>query len=261
MEENNRFSNEQLENTEKIENAEIEEIEVAEEKSLQKNWAKEMYEWISSVAAAVVLALIINQFFFALVQVDGQSMEPTLSHGERLVVRKVLYTPEQGDIVILKSEAIQKFIVKRVIALPGQTIDFDENKNVLVDGVLLEEPYIMDKQVSSGNMYQYPLTVPKKGEIANLEFIIAEARIKLANDTMKITTDENGNLEIFGSELVEDGVFTEGETVYKQDCYFVLGDNRNHSSDSRSLGLIPENEVVGKSSLRVFPFSQIGLID
>ena len=188
-------------------------------------------------------------------------MEPTLSHGERLVVRKVLYTPDQGDIVILKSEAIQKFIVKRVIALPGQTIDFDENKNVLVDEILLDEPYIMDKQISSGNMYQYPLVVPKKGERANLELIIAEAMIKSASDTMTITTDENGNLKISGSELVEDGIFTEGETVYKQDCYFVLGDNRNHSSDSRSLGLIPESEVVGKSSLRVFPFSRIGFTD
>lgn len=224
-------------------------------------WAKELYEWTSSIAVAVVLALIINQFLFALVQVDGRSMEPTLFHGERLVVRKAFYTPEQQDVVILKSEAIQKYIVKRVIALPGQTLDFDEEQNVVVDGVTLDEPYIMEKQFSYGNLYTYPLTVPKKGEVASLAYIMAEASLKAGNGTMTLDTKADGSVEIHGSELVEDGVFEEGKTTYKQNCYFVMGDNRNHSSDSRTLGLIPESEVVGKSSIRLFPFSKIGKID
>lgn len=228
---------------------------------VRHGWAKELYEWTSSIAIAVVLALIINQFCFALVQVDGQSMEPTLYHNERLVVRKAFYTPEQKDIVILKSEAIQKYIVKRVIALPGQTVDFDDNMNVVVDGVVLEEPYIKEKQISSGNLYSYPLTVPKKGAPANLDFLMAEANLKIGKGTMTLNTNPDGSIEIQGSELVEDGIFEEGKTTYKQDCYFVMGDNRNHSSDSRTLGLIPASEVVGKSTLRLFPFSKIGKIE
>ncbi len=227
---------------------------------VRHGWAKELYEWTSSIAIAVVLALLINQFLFALVQVEGQSMEPTLYHGERLVVRKAFYTPEQKDIVILKSEAIQKYIVKRVIALPGQTVEFDSEKNVTVDGVTLEEPYIKDKQTSFGSLYEYPLTVPKKGEIADLSYLMAEANLKAGKGTMTFDMQTDGKIEVRGSELVEDGLFEEGKTTYKQNCYFVMGDNRNRSSDSRTLGLIPESEVVGKSSLRLFPFSKIGKV-
>ena len=175
-----------------------------EEKEI-KSFLKEMYEWVSSIAIAVVLALVINQFLFAMVQVDGQSMEPTLYHGERLIVRKILYTPEKNDVVIIKSGVLQKFIVKRVVALPGQVVDFDENMNLVVDGVVQNESFINEKQLSSGVM-SYPLTVP------------------------------------------------EGH-------YFVLGDNRNHSTDSRSIGLIPEKEIVGESFFRLLPFSKIGKIE
>lgn len=276
MIENNRPSEKDLENAEKINNEEeidslsydfaseseeTEFLDLGGETEPKHSFAKEVYEWISSIAIAVVLALLINHFVFALVQVDGQSMEPTLYHNERLIVRKLLYTPEQKDIVILKSEAIQKYIVKRVIALPGQTVEFDEARNVLVDGIKLDEPYIKDKQISSGNLYNYPLVVPKKGEIANLDFIMTEARLKAGNGTMTLAINEDGNYEINGSELVDDGVFVSGKTTYKQDCYFVMGDNRNHSSDSRTLGLIPKSEVVGKSSVRLFPFSKFGTVE
>lgn len=236
-------------------------LETMGQAEVRHGWAKELYEWTSSIAIAVVLALIINQFLFALVQVDGQSMEPTLYHNERLVVRKAFYTPKQKDIVILKSEAIQKYIVKRVIALPGQTVDFDENLNAVVDGVTLDEQYIKEKQVSVGNLYAYPMTVPKKGELARLDYLLAEANLKVGKGTMTFDVKPDGTVEIKGSELVEDGVFEEGKTTYKQNCYFVMGDNRNHSSDSRTLGLIPESEVVGKSSIRLFPFSKIGKIN
>lgn len=234
-------------------------LEEEGQKKVRQNWAKEIYEWISSIAFAVVLALIINQFFFSLVQVNGQSMEPTLYHNERLIVRKIAYTPEQKDIVIVKSETIQKFIVKRVIALPGQVVDFDENMNVVVDGVTLDEPYINEKQISYGHLYSYPLTVPKKGDVADFLFLLIESQLKAVNGTMTLEAKPDGTFEVRGSELVEDGIFINGETKYKQDCYFVLGDNRNYSSDSRTLGLIPESEIVGKSIFRLFPFSQLGI--
>ena len=72
----------------------------------KKNFYKEMYEWISSIAIAIVLAFIINTFLFSLVQVDGQSMVPTLQHGERLLVRKLLYTPQNSDVVIVKTDVL-----------------------------------------------------------------------------------------------------------------------------------------------------------
>ncbi len=263
MDENNRIPMDEFsKETEEIEHRQADE-NTQEEPDGKSGYsrAREIYEWISSIAIAVVLALVINQFFFALVQVDGQSMEPTLYHNERLVVRKILYTPKQKDIVIVKSQALQKYIVKRVIALPGQTVTFDDDRNMVVDGVVLDEPYIKEKQVSFGNLYTYPVVVPQKGEIAKFPYLMAEMQLKSGRSDMKLIMQDDGTIIVRGSELVEDGVFVEGQTTYKQDCYFVMGDNRNHSSDSRSLGLIPESEVVGKSTLRLFPFAKIGFVE
>lgn len=259
IEENNRNSEpkepEIIE--ENVLEAQTENTEPAAEK---RSALKEIYEWISSVAVALVLAVVINQFFFALVQVDGQSMEPTLQHNDRLVVSKFLYEPKQKDVVIVKSETIQKFIVKRVLALPGQTVAFDAEMRTVVDGKPVEESYIAELPISSGNLYAYPLTVPKKGEKATLHLLIVESSLRATQGTMSLEILADGTANVKGSNLVEDGKFIEGETTYKQDCYFVLGDNRNHSSDSRTLGLIPEDEIIGEAVLRVFPFSNIGKI-
>lgn len=269
MEENNRiFENE---NTENI-NEEIDELSYDEtsfedisteirEDYKKKGWARELYEWVSSIAIAVVLALVVNTFFISLVQVDGHSMVPTLQHEERLVVRKIAYEPQTQDIVIIKSGVLQKYIVKRVIALPGEEISFDNQLNVTINGERIEEPYIAALQVSTGGLYRYPLTVPKKGEVADLNLITAEMQLGLSTNGVQITNGEDGTLYIEGSRLVDDGKFIEGETTYKQDCYFVMGDNRNGSSDSRTLGLIPDEEIIGEAIFRFMPFDKIGTIE
>lgn len=263
-EENKIFDNENTETNESLsyDNADFSEVsdEVLAD-SNRKNWAKELYEWVSSIAVAVVLAFVINTFFFALVQVDGASMVPTLHHGERLIVRKIAYEPENKDIVIIKSGVLQKYIVKRVIALPGETVDFDNEMNVLVNGETISETYIAERQLSMGGLYTYPLTVPKKGEVADIELILAEMQLNMMGNNVNVYKNENNELCVMGSSLVEDGVFVEGETLYKQDCYFVLGDNRNASSDSRTLGLIPEKEIVGEAIFRFSPISEFGKIE
>ena len=264
MEENKFFDQE---NTENI-NEEIDELSFdyadVENSSLEietptKLWAKELYEWISSIAMAVVLALVVNTFFFSLVQVDGQSMVPTLNHGERLIVRKIAYEPEKQDVVIIKSGVLEKYIVKRVIALPGEEISFDSGLNVLINGEKIDEPYIAALQVSTGGLYSFPMTVPKRGQVASLDLVIAEMQLNFGTQTVEITQGNDG-LYVKGSSLVEDGKFVEGKTVYKQDCYFVMGDNRNGSSDSRTLGLIPDEEIKGKAVFRFLPLDKIGTI-
>lgn len=178
--------------------------DAAVETTSKINWLKELYEWTQAIAVAVVLALLINQFLFSIVQVEGSSMVPTLHDKERLIVTKLLYKPKPRDIVIVKSGVLKKYIVKRVIALPGQTIDIRPNTGeVYVDGELLDEPYIKEKLVSSGGKYTYPFTVP-------------------------------------------------------ENSVFVMGDNRNNSQDSRSIGVIPYSEVVGKASFRIMPFNKFG---
>ncbi|MBQ3554189.1 MAG: signal peptidase I [Clostridia bacterium] len=181
-------------------------LEPVLEEKRKNGWLRELYEWTQAIAVALVVALIINQFFFAIVQVEGDSMLPTLHDDERLVISKFMYTPQNDDIVIVKSEALGKHIVKRVIATPGQEINIvAATGDVYVDGKLLDEPYIKEKIIASrvGTKYNYPLIVP-------------------------------------------------------EDTVFVLGDNRNNSQDSRSLGVIPYSEIVGKATLRILPFDKFG---
>ena len=134
-----------------------------DEKKISKGFLKELYEWTQAIAIAVVLALLINQFVFSIVEVQGASMEPTLNQSERLFVFKSFYKPKNKDIIIVKSEQLNKYIVKRVIAVGGQTIDINkETGEVFVDGKLQNEPYINEgTNYFVGNADKYPLTVPE----------------------------------------------------------------------------------------------------
>ena len=230
---------------------------IIEQEPDKKNILKEIYEWISSIAMAVFIAFVINTFLFSLVQVDGSSMVPTLHHAERLIVRKIAYTPKSGDVVIVKSEPLKKFIVKRVVAVPYQEVGFDAQLNLTVGKKVVSEPYIESKQLTAGYLYNYPITVPKKGEIADLGIIFAE-QVNRPNEIS--IQQKDGKIYVSGSSFVEDGEFLVGITTYTQDGYFVLGDNRNNSADSRFFGVVPEDEIVGKAIFRFFPFDVIGKI-
>lgn len=173
----------------------LKDIEELEEKPKKKTWLSEVYEWTQAICLAVVLALVINQFLFSIVQVEGHSMDPTLGHKQRLIVSKLFYKPKNEDIVIIKSSALGKYIVKRVIALPGQTIDIDvKTGEVTVDGKVLDEPYIKEKLRSDGGRYNYPFTVSE-----NCVFVMGDNR----NNSQ----DSRAIGEIPYSELVGKAVF------------------------------------------------------
>lgn len=203
----------------------------------KKSIGREIFEWAYTIVIAIVIAFLIKTFIFDLVRVDGSSMYPTLVHNDRLIVTKLGYEPKAGDIIILDStytkrqeyferyeetsgeklgkidRAIQyfslpeslksRYYVKRVIALPGQTVDLQGGK-VYVDGVELEENYGYTQSIDMS--VEYPVTV------------------------------EEGKV-------------------------FVMGDNREHSKDSRSsdLGQVPFEAVLGKSQVRIWPFNKICL--
>ena len=189
--------------------------------------AREIWEWVYTLAIAIVIAMLIKGFIFDIVRVDGSSMFPTLVDNDRLIVTKLGYTPKQGDIIILDSEyknreelssfekffaqssmpsnLKKKYYVKRIIAMPGQTIDLVDGK-VYVDGEMLDEPYYDGLTTSIDPTVEYPITVD-------------------------------------------------------DDCVFVMGDNRTRSKDSRSseLGQVPFKAILGKSQVRIWPLSDIGL--
>ncbi len=121
---------------------------MAQETKEQKNKRieKEVAEWVFSIVIAVALALLIHNFVFQIIRVDGPSMEPTLYTDERMLVTKFTYyfdSPQRGDIVVTKFPEDRRNFVKRIIGLPGETISISDGK-LYIDGVVLDEPYIKE---------------------------------------------------------------------------------------------------------------------
>lgn len=221
---------------EKNENISAETAEITETK--KRSVGREIWEWVYTLAIAIAIAMLIKGFIFDIVRVDGASMFPTLVNNDRLIVTKIGYSPKQGDIIILDSnyrereayydrlavskdkeklsgvdklftykdlplDLKKKYYVKRIIAMPGQTVDLVDGK-VFVDGSPLDEPYYSGETASIDPTVEYPVTV-------------------------------------------------------EDNCVFVMGDNRNHSKDSRSseLGQVPYEAILGKSQIRVWPLTEM----
>ena len=180
------------------------------EETKQNTWKSDLYFWLQALVMVLAVMILIFTFVGRIIVVDGISMEPTLYHGDLLLLQSVGYTPKQGDVVVLTKEFEDADgpIVKRVIATGGQhvVIDYDAG-TVTVDGQVLDEPYI--KEV----MMQPP------------------------------------------EESITDILVPEGSI-------FVMGDNRNHSSDSRNvtLGAVDERYVLGQALWVFFPFRDFGAI-
>jgi len=154
------------------------------------------------VVREIVETALLTAIIFLLVnaatgrfKIDGSSMEPNLHNDEYVIVDKVTYLfgkPQRGDVVVFYLEGQPKDYIKRVIGLPGETIEVS-NGTVLVDGRPLDEPYLTPSNVT------YP------------------------------------------------------QRQLGEDEYFVLGDNRGNSSDSRSFGPIHLSNVVGRAWIVYWP--------
>ena len=123
----------------------------------------ELFEWLQMVMLCVLGAVVAFNLVVRLSVVDGQSMDPTLEHGELMLVWSLGYSPKQGDVVILNKTTAdfldEQAIVKRVIALEGQTVDIDYGAGVVfVDGEALEEDYIYTPTYLSEGM-EFPLVI------------------------------------------------------------------------------------------------------
>ena len=103
----------------------------------------ETFDWIQSLVVSLLICVLLFTFVLRVINVSGTSMLDTLHDGDRILISNLFYTPRQGYVVVLQKESFSSEpIVKRIIALEGQTvnIDFDEGV-VYVDGVALDEPY------------------------------------------------------------------------------------------------------------------------
>ena len=129
----------------------------------KKSFYLTIYDFVSIIMTSFIVVAIVFSFVFRVVGVDGESMTNTLQHGDMLLtVNKAEYV--QGDIVVITQETyFQKPLIKRVIAVGGQTVDIDyATSTVYVDGVALDEPYVRESyMIKKGEYREFPYQVPE----------------------------------------------------------------------------------------------------
>lgn len=157
---------------------------------------KKIKEFLPYVLILVVVVLI-KLFVFGTVRVNGNSMYPTLKNNDIMILNKISYyfkNIERFDIVVVKYE--EHYIIKRVIGLPGEVVEYKDNK-LYIDGRKIKDRY------------------------------------------------NSVNQEDFITQLGKNE-------------YFVMGDNRGDSLDSRIIGSIDKKDIMGNSEFMIFPFSRFG---
>jgi len=170
--------------------------------------------FVGEILSTLVFIVVVTVLFDLVIPrslVDGQSMEPTFQHDDRLMISRVNYLfddPKRGDIVVFNAVVPRDaekgiMLIKRVIGIPGDTVEI-RDQQVYLNDQFLDEHYILE----------------------------ACSQIKCY-----------------------DGYWELGEAEY-----FVMGDNRNHSNDSRSFDAVPYDHIVGQVVFRYWPPTTIGFI-
>lgn len=161
-----------------------------------KKWLKENLLF----TILLLIIIIIRIFFYSPIRVNGSSMYPTLQDKEFMILNKIGLQKgiNRFDIVVVESNG--KYIIKRVIGLPGESVMYSDNK-LYINGKAIEDNY-------------------SKSETENFENVIL-----------------------------------------KDNEYFVMGDNREVSKDSRVIGPVNVKNIKGKTNLVIFPFNKIGFVE
>lgn len=176
----------------------------------KRSAARETVNFLLYILIVFLLTYLVIHYVGQRTQVSGTSMEYTLSDGDNLIVDKISYRfhkPERFDIIVFPFRYEEDtYYIKRIIGLPGETVQIDEEGTILIDGEALEESYGREVMLDAGQ----------------------------------------------AAEPIELG----------EDEYFVLGDNRNASSDSRDprVGVVYGKDIIGRAWLRIYPFDSIGFI-
>lgn len=174
-----------------------------------RSYVHELLSLLMYIAIVLVLAFVVIHFIGQRTQVSGPSMIPALEDKDNLIVDKLSYRfkdPTRFDIIVFPYYYEEEtYYIKRIIGLPGETVQID-NGTIYINGEALEENYGKEEMQYSG---------------------IADAPIVLGDDE-----------------------------------YFVMGDNRNESKDSRdpSVGNIKRSDIIGRAWVRIWPFSKFGVL-
>lgn len=175
-----------------------------------KKVLKEILSTSLYILGVLCITYLVIHFVGQRTQVQGSSMEPKLSSEDNLIVDKISYRfhdPERFDIIVFPFQYEDNtFYIKRIIGLPGESVQIDAEGNILIDGEILEENY--------------------------------------------------------GKEVIQNPGRAYEPIILGDDEYFVMGDNRNNSTDSRdpSVGNIKRKDIIGRAWLRILPLDEFGFI-
>lgn len=176
-----------------------------------KGALKEAFGFLCYLVIVLLFTFLVVEFVGQRTVVSGSSMEATLTDGDNLIVDKLSYRfrePERFDIIVFEYQKEENtFYIKRVIGLPGETVQIAEDGTIFINGEELEESY--------------------------------------------------------GKEVIKDAGIATEPIQLQEDEYFVLGDNRNGSRDSRDgeVGPVKKSWILGKAWLRVYPLNSFEVLD
>lgn len=173
------------------------------------DWKKEIRDWVLMILVAIILATLVNTQLVVNAQIPSGSMENTIMTGDRVIGSRLVYKtkdPERFDIIVFHyPDNEEELFIKRIIGLPGETVNIIDGKVYIDDSTEpLDDSFIAEEMKGSFG----PYTVP-------------------------------------------------------EDCYFVMGDNRNNSHDSRFWDnpYVSRDKILGKAYFRYWPLTKMGRIE
>jgi len=213
-------------------------VEPEEVPESSPNSLRTMVEWTAVIVSALAIALLIRQFAFQAFEIPSGSMQTTLNINDRILVNKLSYKfgdPQRGHLMVFSklegTNSDTDELIKRVIALPGEVLEVRDDGRLWIwgpgeteaDAWQLEESYL---EIRHGLL---------EGPRAN------------DSPDQNIWHPNCINLEGDGSRC-----------ILNDSSYFMMGDNRTASTDSRSFGPVPDDHVVGRAMLRIWPLDALG---
>jgi len=179
----------------------------------QKSWKEFSWEWFKALLLAGLITVLLRNFIFIPMTIEGSSMIPTFQQDDQIIVRTIYNNIERFDLVVFHDSS-NRTLVKRVIGLPGEEIRYES-----------DQLYINDQKIEE-------------------KFLDND----LVNHAGGVWTSDFTLEELTGTKIVPENE------------YFVLGDNRRSSNDSRYFGNVPLDSIIGETSFTYYPFNRIKFI-
>ena len=220
-----------------------------------------MKEWAKAIVYSLVFLFLVQQFLYNKVYVQTEGMAPNIIPGDYLLMNKWDKSAEHGSIMIFEQPTIDtsKLFVQRFIGMPGDTISLSNGQLIRNSDTILEHYSI---KLDTHRLYSIRPETSLDCKTCNWD-LDNFGPVVIPSDGMKIRIDQN-NLHLYKKalalELSDSLAISDNseniviEHTFSRDYYFSLGDNRHNTIDSRFFGIIPEENIIGKTETILFHF-------